>query len=191
MRCSLRLRHILLPLFALVMMTPMGQGPPEPVTTRAASSQHPTVDTVSAITTVPIVLLGSKKKAKPGRYSKCAGSRNMSVKATTSEVVRLTRCLGVARFGEKQWKSLRKIVSKESGFNPALPSDKAKRRWGSRWKHHACGLFQAHPCTKMLGQIEDQYRSVWDQVMWGLGYISGRYKTPDKAWKHWQRNKWY
>lgn len=77
-----------------------------------------------------------------------------------------------------------KLVSHESGWNP---NDVNK-------KSGACGLFQAHPCSKVFKQYPDYTTNYKSQIKWGLNYIKEKYKTPSEAWDFWLRQKpyhWY
>lgn len=73
------------------------------------------------------------------------------------------------------------LMIKESGINP----NSVNRSSG------ACGLFQAHPCSKVFKDYSDYMNNWKSQVKWGLNYIKERYKTPTEAWKFWQKYKSY
>lgn len=70
----------------------------------------------------------------------------------------------------------------------------------SNWNPHAdnptssaYGIPQALPGEKMASAGADWKTNPRTQVTWGLGYITGRYGTPCKAWAFWQSNAphWY
>ena len=55
----------------------------------------------------------------------------------------------------------------------------------------AYGIPQALPGNKMASVGADWRTSAKTQILWGLGYISGRYGTPCGAWAHSQATGWY
>lgn len=79
------------------------------------------------------------------------------------------------------YNNLVKLWQKESGWNA-----KAKNK-----RSGACGIAQAHPCSKMKKYGKDYKTNCKVQIKWGLDYIKKRYKTPTKAWKHFKKKKWY
>ena len=79
------------------------------------------------------------------------------------------------------YNNLVKLWQKESSWNA-----KARNK-----KSGACGIPQANPCSKMKKYGKDYKTNCKVQINWGLNYIKKRYKTPTKAWKHFQRKRWY
>lgn len=79
------------------------------------------------------------------------------------------------------YNNLVKLWQKESGWNA-----KARNR-----RNGACGIPQAYPCSKMKKYGKDYKTNCKVQIKWGLQYIKSRYKTPTKAWKHFQKKHWY
>lgn len=55
----------------------------------------------------------------------------------------------------------------------------------------AYGIPQALPGKKMASAGADWETNPATQIIWGLGYIKGRYKTPCKAWQHSEDVGWY
>jgi hypothetical protein len=55
----------------------------------------------------------------------------------------------------------------------------------------AYGIPQALPGSKMASAGPDWQTNPTTQIMWGLGYIKARYKTPCGAWAHSQATGWY
>jgi len=55
----------------------------------------------------------------------------------------------------------------------------------------AYGIPQALPGSKMASAGPDWQSNATTQILWGLGYISGRYGTPCGAWAHSQATGWY
>jgi hypothetical protein len=88
----------------------------------------------------------------------------------------------VARRGwsTKQYRCLVKLWQRESG-----------------WRVHAggplgsYGIPQAHPGSRMASAGRNWRDDATTQIRWGLGYIKGRYETPCRAWRHFQRQNWY
>jgi len=55
----------------------------------------------------------------------------------------------------------------------------------------AYGIPQALPGAKMASAGGDWATSAKTQIIWGLGYISGRYGTPCGAWASSEERGWY
>ena len=55
----------------------------------------------------------------------------------------------------------------------------------------AYGIPQALPGSKMASAGADWATNPATQIIWGLGYITGRYGTPCGAWGHSQSSGWY
>ena len=55
----------------------------------------------------------------------------------------------------------------------------------------AYGIPQALPGDKMASVAPDWQTNPTTQIIWGLGYVSGRYGTPCGAWEHSERKGWY
>jgi hypothetical protein len=55
----------------------------------------------------------------------------------------------------------------------------------------AYGIPQALPGSKMASAGPDWQTNATTQILWGLGYIKGRYSTPCGAWAHSQATGWY
>lgn len=78
-------------------------------------------------------------------------------------------------FGTEHLKAFENLITRESGFNPLAKNGSSG----------ACGLFQAHPCSKLLNVCQE-LANVECQIQWGLNYIKNRYGTPSDAWAFWQ-----
>lgn len=67
--------------------------------------------------------------------------------------------------------------------------------WGDResaWRTWVDGgIPQAKPASKMAAAGRDWRTSARTQILWGLGYITGRYGTACAALAHSYRNNWY
>jgi hypothetical protein len=67
----------------------------------------------------------------------------------------------------------------------------------SGWNVHAAnasgayGIPQALPGNKMASAGPDWQNNAKTQILWGLGYIDGRYGSPCAAWSHSQSTGWY
>jgi hypothetical protein len=70
---------------------------------------------------------------------------------------------------------------RESGWNP----------YASNPASGAYGIPQAMPGDKMASAGPDWRSSARTQILWGMGYIRGRYVTPYQAWQHELRYGWY
>lgn len=55
----------------------------------------------------------------------------------------------------------------------------------------AHGIPQSLPGSKMASAGEDWQTNPETQIIWGLGYIAGRYGTPCGAWEHSESHNWY
>jgi hypothetical protein len=55
----------------------------------------------------------------------------------------------------------------------------------------AYGIPQALPGDKMASVAADWKTNPKTQIVWGLGYIEGRYSTPCGAWAHSNAKGWY
>lgn len=83
--------------------------------------------------------------------------------------------------GTKNWQALDWLWTKESGW-----SNTARNPTSG-----AYGIPQALPPTKMPVLAQAPISDPLTQIMWGLGYIKGRYGNPVNAWAHEQANNWY
>lgn len=81
----------------------------------------------------------------------------------------------------KDYNNLVKLWQKESGW----------RATAYNRRSNACGIPQAAPCSKMKKYGKDYRKNCKVQINWGLNYIKKRYKTPTKAWSHFQKKRWY
>ena len=83
-------------------------------------------------------------------------------------------------WGGQQWNCLKKLWYKESGWSAHSGS-----------YNHSYGIPQALPGYKMASAGSDWRTNPYTQIRWGLGYISGRYGSPCRAWAHSQSYNWY
>lgn len=82
--------------------------------------------------------------------------------------------------GDDQYACLVALWNRESHWNVYAHS-----RTG------AYGIPQALPGSKMASAGADWASNPTTQILWGLGYITGRYGTPCGAWGHSQSTGWY
>lgn len=68
----------------------------------------------------------------------------------------------------------------------------------SGWRYNAYnassgayGIPQSLPGSKMASAGADWETNPATQIIWGLGYITGRYETPCGAWAHSESSGWY
>ena len=114
----------------------------------------------------------------------------VSIASRQIEIARVPDCArAVAReiaqskygWGSFQFACLNKLWTKESNW-------RYKARNKSSGAH---GIPQALPATKMESIGTDWRTNPVTQISWGLRYIEVRYETPCKAYKKFQRSRWY
>ncbi len=95
----------------------------------------------------------------------------------------VARAIAESKYGWKsyQFACLNKLWTKESNW-------RYKARNKSSGAH---GIPQALPATKMESVGTDWRTNPVTQITWGLRYIEVRYETPCKAYKKFQRSRWY
>ncbi|MEU5668876.1 lytic transglycosylase domain-containing protein [Micromonospora sp. NPDC047762] len=84
-------------------------------------------------------------------------------------------------FGIAEFPCLEKLWTKESGWNHKANNSSSG----------AYGIPQSLPGSKMASVASDWRTNPATQIIWGLGYIKGRYKTPCGAWTYFQNNGHY
>lgn len=82
---------------------------------------------------------------------------------------------------DKQWACLVALWNRESHWNV----------YASNSGSGAYGIPQAVPGSKMASVGSDWQTNPKTQIVWGLGYISGRYGSPCGAWAHSENSGWY
>ncbi len=102
--------------------------------------------------------------------------------ANPSEAQAIARDLMAAQYGwgPAQFGCLVALWNYESGWNVYASNPSG-----------AYGIPQALPGSKMASAGADWATSARTQIIWGLGYIAGRYSTPCGAWGHVEANGWY
>jgi hypothetical protein len=82
---------------------------------------------------------------------------------------------------QSQYNALNRLWTRESGW-----------RWNARNPGSgAYGIPQSLPASKMRSAGADYHDNAGTQIKWGLGYIRGRYGSPNRAWAHSQSTGWY
>ncbi|MCG5444643.1 lytic transglycosylase domain-containing protein [Micromonospora sp. NIE79] len=84
-------------------------------------------------------------------------------------------------FGIAEFPCLEKLWTKESGWNHKAANSSSG----------AYGIPQSLPGSKMGSVASDWRTNPATQIIWGLGYIKGRYKSPCGAWTYFQNNGHY
>ncbi|RZT82665.1 hypothetical protein EV382_5975 [Micromonospora violae] len=84
-------------------------------------------------------------------------------------------------FGIAEFPCLEKLWTKESGWNHKASNSSSG----------AYGIPQSLPGSKMGSVASDWRTNPATQIIWGLGYIKGRYDTPCGAWTYFQNNGHY
>ena len=82
----------------------------------------------------------------------------------------------------------------ESEFTCLVDLWNRESRWNYRAENPSSGAYgipQALPGHKMRAAGKDWRTNPETQILWGLSYISDRYKTPCRAWDHSEENGWY
>ncbi len=138
----------------------------------------------SFVKTAPVnkvVLVGTGRPSSGTSGSAPSSSGSSATTAPVGESQSIAHELVTARgWGEDQFTCLVQLWNKESGWrtNAANPSG-------------AYGIPQALPGSKMSSAGADWQTNPRTQIVWGLGYIQGRYGTPCGAWSHSQSSNWY
>jgi hypothetical protein len=83
-------------------------------------------------------------------------------------------------WGENQMQSLINLWNRESGWRTTAANPSG-----------AYGIPQALPGGKMASAGPNWQNDATTQIRWGLGYIAGRYGSPNAAWAHSQATSWY
>jgi hypothetical protein len=84
-------------------------------------------------------------------------------------------------WGQRQWKPLKWLWNRESGWN----------KYASNPYSGAYGIPQALPGSKMASAGRHWRTNATTQIRWGLRYIKSRYGRPRAAWNHSQAYGWY
>jgi uncharacterized protein YabE (DUF348 family) len=109
------------------------------------------------------------------------GTKPMPVVVTGDAQAIAYRLLQERGWGDDEFTCLQNLWQRESGwrYNATNPYS------------GAYGIPQALPGSKMASAGDDWQTNPETQIIWGLGYIAGRYSTPCGAWGFFQSNNWY
>ena len=123
----------------------------------------------------------AEQPAAPEQSSGGSGSMP-APPSNPSEAQAIARDLMAAEYGwgSDQFGCLVALWDYESGWNVYASNPSG-----------AYGIPQALPGSKMSSAGDDWATSARTQIIWGLGYIAGRYSTPCGAWAHVEANGWY
>lgn len=142
-----------------------------------SSTPVPTPSPTPKATPKPTKKIVSKPKPKKELSSQRPSAKMVSVKAGA----RLAKIYAARRLNDNQFDCLNILWKSESGW-----------RWNALNRSSgAYGIPQALPGSKMRTAGKDWRTNPITQVRWGLGYISGRYGSPCKAWTFKKRRGWY
>lgn len=98
-----------------------------------------------------------------------------------SEAQAFAQALTAAAWSPTEWADLNLLWNRESGWNASADNPTSG----------AFGIPQALPATKMASAGPDWATDPFTQIIWGIGYIQGRYGTPTAAWAHETAFGWY
>lgn len=98
-----------------------------------------------------------------------------------SQYQAFARQLSDSTWGTSQFNYLYQLWERESGWNP----DALNPLSG------AFGIPQSLPAGKMASAGMDWGTDPYTQIIWGIGYISSAYGTPQAAWAHEESYGWY
>ena len=89
--------------------------------------------------------------------------------------------MGSYGWGDDQFSCLVSLWNRESSWNYQAENPSSG----------AYGIPQSLPGSKMGSVGADWRTNPTTQIVWGLGYISGRYGSPCSAWAHSEATGWY
>ena len=106
-----------------------------------------------------------------------------SASMTQRQAAQRTAGRMLARFGwgQRQWKPLKWLWNRESGWN----------KYATNPYSGAYGIPQAVPGNKMASAGNHWRTNATTQIRWGLRYIKSRYGRPRVAWDHEFAYGWY
>ena len=111
----------------------------------------------------------------PAAETAAAGTDAASAQAVARSM------MGSYGWGDDQFSCLVSLWNRESSWNYQAENASSG----------AYGIPQALPGSKMGSVGADWRTNPTTQIVWGLGYISGRYGSPCSAWAHSEATGWY
>lgn len=147
----------------------------------------------------PIVEQGSEGTQLFGTYSASTARDAYSVTARTIEAAAAASAppAGVPDPDSAQAIAFGMIAAKGWGadqFNCLVSLWNRESRWNVSAENSSSGAYgipQALPGSKMATAGADWQTNPHTQIVWGLGYIEGRYGSPCGAWAHSENIGWY
>ena len=124
--------------------------------------------------TAPSASLAAASSA-PAAETVAAGTDAASAQAVARSM------MGSYGWGDDQFSCLVSLWNRESSWNYQAENASSG----------AYGIPQALPGSKMGSVGADWRTNPTTQIVWGLGYISGRYGSPCSAWAHSEATGWY
>jgi hypothetical protein len=116
----------------------------------------------------------------PSTVSTSSGGTSRPVAAGTARAI--AKKLAADRgWGDDQFACLDSLWQRESGWRTTAGNPTSG----------AYGIPQSLPGSKMASVGPNWRTDAKTQIIWGLGYIKGRYGTPCGAWSHFQSSNWY
>jgi hypothetical protein len=121
--------------------------------------------------------------AEAAEAAAAASARTAAPGTSAGEAQAIAARLASERYGwgADQFSCLVSLWNKESGWNSQAYNASSG----------ATGIPQALPGSKMASAGADWQTNATTQIIWGLGYIDGRYGSPCAAWGHSQATGWY
>ena len=89
--------------------------------------------------------------------------------------------MGSYGWGDEQFSCLVSLWNRESSWDYQAENSSSG----------AYGIPQSLPGSKMGSVGADWRTNPTTQIVWGIGYISGRYGSPCSAWAHSEATGWY
>ena len=160
-------------------------------------------NTVTAIEKYDIKTTKTKKKTSVKKTTKKKATKKKTIKKTVKKTTKkkTTKKKSTKRTSNQQISELQAyardlVINKygwtESDFNALVNLWNRESGWNVYASSNGCyGIPQAKPGNKMKSEGSDWKTNGKTQIRWGLKYIAGRYGTPSKAWKHFQKKHWY
>jgi hypothetical protein len=125
----------------------------------------------------------ARAAAEAAEAAAAASARTAAPGTSAGEAQAIAARLASERYGwgADQFSCLVSLWNKESGWNSQAYNASSG----------ATGIPQALPGSKMASAGADWQTNATTQIIWGLGYIDGRYGSPCAAWGHSQATGWY
>jgi hypothetical protein len=131
---------------------------------------------------------GFLRPARPARVTRAVSGSPGTAAPAAAAAPRYRTPQQIARsllrrfhWGHRQFWFLNLLWARESGWD----------RHASNPNSGAYGIPQAVPGSKMASAGRDWKSNAATQILWGMGYIEGRYRTPYRAWRQECLYGWY